>query len=102
MKHIYLIQSLENSYYKIGTSIHPQKRLREIQTGNPSPVKLIDTYPSEFANKIERTLHRRYAHVKKEGEWFDLSISIEISFKDECQQVEKNLILLKKSGNIFI
>ena len=102
MKYVYLIQSLENSYYKIGVSKHPQKRLKENQTGNPSPTKLIDTYQSEFANKIERTLQRRYAHAKKEGEWFDLSISIEINFKKECKQIEENLLLLKKSGNVFI
>lgn len=102
IKYVYLTQSLENSYYKIGVSKHPQKRLKENQTGNPSPTKLIDTYQSEFANKIERALQRRYSHTKKEGEWFDLSMSIELSFKKECQEIEKNLTFLKENGNVFI
>jgi predicted GIY-YIG superfamily endonuclease len=94
MKYVYLIQSLENSYYKIGISKHPQKRLRENQTGNPSPTKLIDVYESEIANKIERILQRRYSYAKRQSEWFDLLISIEVTFKKECKQIEENLILL--------
>jgi hypothetical protein len=102
MKYIYLIQSLENSYYKIGVSKHPQKRIQELQTGNSSPLKLVEVYQSEYAHEIERTLQRRYSHLHKEGEWFDMGISIEVSFKEECQDIEENLVFLKNSGNVFI
>jgi hypothetical protein len=102
MKYIYLIQSLENSYYKIGISKHPTKRIEELQTGNASELRLIDTYQSEYANKIEKTLQRRYLHFRKEGEWFDLGISQEVNFKKECQQIEETLIVLKENGNVFI
>jgi len=102
MKYVYLIQSLENSYYKIGISKHPTKRIEELQTGNASILRLIDTYQSEYANKIEKTLQRRYSHLRKEGEWFDLGISQEVNFKKECQLIEETLTLLKKSGNVFI
>lgn len=102
MKYIYLIQSLENSYYKIGVSKHPNKRIKELQTGNSSELKLIEVYQSEFAHQIEKTMQRRYTHLKKEGEWFDLSITNEVSFIKECQQIEENMVFLKKSGNVFI
>jgi len=102
MKYIYLIQSLENSYYKIGVSKHPQKRIKEHQTGNPSPTKLIEVYPSDFAYKIEKVLHRRYAYLKKEGEWFDLSIAIEVSFINECKKIEENILFIEKNGTVFI
>jgi hypothetical protein len=102
MKYIYLIQSLENGYYKIGVSKHPQKRRNGLQTGNPSPTKLIEVYQTEFADKIERTLQRRYAYCHKEGEWFDMSISIEVSFKAECQKIEEIFVHLKTNGNVFI
>jgi predicted GIY-YIG superfamily endonuclease len=102
MKYVYLIQSLEDGYYKIGVSKHPAKRIKELQTGNSSELKLIESYQTEFAHQIERALQRRYAHLNKEGEWFDMSISNEVSFKKECQKIEENLILLKKSGNVFI
>jgi hypothetical protein len=102
MKYIYLIQSLENGYYKIGVSKHPQKRIQGLQTGNPSPTKLVEIYKTEYANKIERALQRRYAHFHKEGEWFDLSIAEEASFLKECQKIEENLKFLKANGNVFI
>jgi len=102
MKYIYLILSLENSYYKIGVSRCPQKRIKQLQTGNSSELKLIETYQSEYADLIEKTLHRRYSYLKKEGEWFNLSVENEVSFKKECQQIEENILILKKSGNVFI
>jgi hypothetical protein len=102
MKYIYLIQSLEDSRYKIGVSKHPQKRILELQTGNSSELKLVETYQSEFAHKIEKILQRRYSYLRKEGEWFDMSIVNEVNFLRECQEIEKNMILLKKKGNVFI
>ena len=98
MNYIYLIQSLENSYYKIGVSKHPQVRLKQHQTGNPSPTKLIEAYPSDLAYRIEKVLHRRYSHAKKEGEWFDLSLNIEVSFLDEWKKIEENLLFIEKNG----
>ena len=102
MNQIYLIQSLENSYYKIGVSKHPQKRLKEHQTGNASELKLIETYQTDLAYQIEKVLHRRYSHLNKEGEWFKFSIKEQQSFIKECKQIEENLIFMKKDGNIFI
>ena len=102
MKQIYLIQSLEDSYYKIGISKNPKRRIRQLQTGNSSKLKLIESYPSEHAGLIEKTLQRRYAYLKKEGEWYDLSLLNEISFKEECRKIEESLIILKKNDNVFI
>ena len=102
MKYIYLIQSLENSYYKVGVSKHPQKRIQELQTGNSSPLKLIETYRTEYAHQIERALQRRYSHLRKEGEWFDMSISNEVSFIEECRKIEETIVFLKKNDNVFI
>jgi predicted GIY-YIG superfamily endonuclease len=102
MKYVYLIQTLENSYYKIGVSKHPQKRINELQTGNSSKLKLIEMYQSEFANSIEKTLQRRYSHLRKEGEWFEMSISNEVTFINECKKIEDNFKFLKKNNNVFI
>jgi len=102
LKYIYLIQSLEDGYYKIGVSIHPNKRIKELNTGNSSLLKLIETYQSEFANQIERALQRRYEHLRKNGEWFDMSIINEVSFIEECNKIEENIVFLKKNDNVFI
>jgi hypothetical protein len=102
VRYVYLIQSLEDGYYKIGVSKHPNKRIKELNTGNASKLKLVDTYQSKFAEKIERTLQRRYTHLRKEGEWFDMSISNEVSFCQECQKIEETINFLKKNDNVFI
>lgn len=102
MKHIYLIQSLEDSRYKIGVSKHPNKRLKQLQTGNSSELKLVESFQTDYAYKIERTLQRKYSYLKKEGEWFDMSIEHEVSFLSECKRIEENIEFLKKSGNVFI
>lgn len=103
MNYIYLMQSLENSYYKIGVSKSPNSRIKQLNTGNPSPIKLIESYPTEMAYKIEKILHRKYAYAKiKNKEWFDLSIAEEVSFINNCQIIENNLKLLIELGNEFI
>jgi len=102
MKYVYLIQSLEDGYYKIGVSKHPNRRLSALQTGNSSELKLVESYESEHANSIEKSLQRRYSYLKKEGEWFEMSIINEITFLKECENIEKNIIILKESGNQFI
>lgn len=102
MRYIYLIKSLEDSYYKIGISKHPNKRLSQLQTGNSAELRLIDVYSTELASQIEGTLHRKYSHLHKNGEWFDGSIDIEVSFINECKQIEETLNMLKREGNVFI
>lgn len=102
MKYIYLIQSQEEGYYKIGISKSPQRRIKELQTGNSSKLKLVETYQTEYAEKIEGALHRRYSHYHKEGEWFNMSISEEASFIKNCKIIEENILFLEKNGNVFI
>lgn len=102
MKYIYLIQSQEDGYYKIGVSKHPKKRVKQLQTGNSSELKLVESYQSEHAHKVEKALQRRYSHMKKEGEWFDLSIKEDVSFLSDCKQIEQSIIILKENGNVFI
>jgi len=102
MKYIYLIQSQEDGYYKIGVSKHPKKRIKQLQTGNSSELKLVESYQSEYAHKVEKALQRRYAHMKKEGEWFDLSIKEDVSFLTDCKQIEESIVILKENGNVFI
>lgn len=102
MKYIYLIQSLENGYYKIGVSKHPQKRMKQLQTGNSSQLKLIETYLSNRAHQIEKTIQRRFSHNRMEGEWFELSIENEINFVNECKQIDETLDFLEENNNAFI
>jgi hypothetical protein len=102
LKYIYIIQSLDEGYFKIGISKNPEKRILQLQTGNSSKLKLIDKFKSQYPNKVEKTLHNIYSSHKKEGEWFGFSLDVAYSLVDECKKIEKNIEILKKNENIFI
>lgn len=102
MDKIYLIKSLNEGIYKIGVSKNPNKRLKEIQTGNPAPVEIVQLYETEMAYKVEKALHNRYSHFNTHGEWFELSIKEETSFLETCASIEKTFKDLKNLGNPFI
>ncbi len=101
-RYIYLIQALDTGLYKIGISIHPEARVLEHQTGNAGKLKLCSKKIFEHTTLIEKILHRRYSHLKKEGEWFQLSLEEELSFIDNCSKINDNLNKLKESENVFI
>ena len=60
---------------KIGKSIDPEKRLVDLQTGNPEIleiVSLIKCSSKEEMYKLEQQLHKKYQKnkVRKNSEWF--------------------------------
>lgn len=100
--YIYLIQAQDTGLYKIGISIHPEKRLLEHQTGNPGKLKLIAKQILEHPTLVEKTLHRQFSHLKKEGEWFNLSLADEQKFLQNCNKIDNSFKFLKESENVFI
>jgi len=101
MRSVYLIRG-DDGKYKIGIAKNPSQRIKQLQTGNSDKLQLIETYQSENAFKIETTLHNQYAHVRNEGEWFDLSISEEIIFIEKCKQIDDTITSLRNMGNVFV
>jgi hypothetical protein len=94
MYSIYLISSkYENqTFYKIGwTKRSPEKRLKELKTGNSQDLKIEKVFKSKFGPKIERNLHRRFSSKRKNGEWFELD-------EDEVSQFEN---LCKEQNDMF-
>lgn len=71
---IYFIRDGDN--VKIGyTSRKPQERLKQLQTGNPTKLKLIGSMRG--TQKKEAELHRMFKNYHVRGEWFVLSSEIE-------------------------
>lgn len=97
---VYLLRSNEN--YKIGIAKDVNKRIKQLQTGNPYKIELIGSYESMHASKIETTLHNQYSHEREMGEWFTLSLREEINFINECERIENNIKILNDLGNNFI
>lgn len=68
---------------KLGISLDPDQRLRELQTGHP---KRLHVYHRELieddirAGLFERLLHRDNHHTRLAGEWFDLTVEQGIAY----------------------
>lgn len=69
---IYLIHQQFTNYYKIGfTDGDPGFRLRQLQGGNPMPLRLVIAV--EGGRDMESAIHRKHADCRVEGEWFSFS-----------------------------
>ena len=70
---VYLIA--DDRFVKIGKANNPQKRLKELQTGNPIELKICALIPCANESKaydLEGALHRAYRDYRLSGEWFDI------------------------------
>jgi len=60
---------------KIGRGSSKKLRIRNLQTGNPDVLSLmghLETNDTDEDKAIEKTLHKRYANSRFQGEWFYL------------------------------
>lgn len=64
----YFVQPVGGGPIKIGSSVCPESRLDGMR-GN-SPVELAIIGVCEGGEKLERELHRRFAHLRLHCEWF--------------------------------
>jgi hypothetical protein len=110
MKYVYLVNIEGTSVYKIGfTKQSPERRLKNLQTGNPYKMVLVDSYKSNIAPNIESVMHSYFKHKKNNpeeglkllGEWFMLDKSDIEAFKDTCQMIEGNLKALGDSTMFY-
>jgi hypothetical protein len=74
-KFVYVIAA-QDGPVKIGFSAHPEKRLKELQTGHAEPLFLHHTEPvaADKAYLIEQLIHADNRHRRLRGEWFRLNV----------------------------
>ena len=101
-KYVYLILCEASGNLKIGISKSPQIRIKKLQTSSGEKLRLIKSYKSEYYNYIEKSLHNRFSHIRKEGEWFEYDLNLVEYFETYCKTYEKTISLLKKNNNFFI
>ena len=100
--YIYLIKNDTDDLYKIGFSNDVYKRLKQLETGNPYKLVLIDKFKTNHKRKIETTLHNTLKHLNVNGEWFRLSEEFVKNFNSICQKHEDTFTYLKEMGNPFV
>lgn len=85
--YIYIISN-DQGYIKVGVSKHPEKRLKQLQTGNEHQLTLLFTEEFECSRKqvlhIEKLIHKelRRLTTKMIGEWFKLDTDKLTSIKN--------------------
>lgn len=73
--HLYIIQSDMSGDFKIGKSKHPDKRLKQLQTGNACKLKIILVLENQgHKEKYFQKYIEDRARKKRKGEWFEFSL----------------------------
>jgi hypothetical protein len=91
---VYLIEDSNNNCYKIGvTKGDPVKRLKKLQTGNPSKLELKYIYECKYPYRLETMLHAHYKSVNELNEWFSLEKPNE--FLNKCAEFNDIIDSLK-------
>lgn len=67
----YFIFDEDRRVIKIGFSASPRGRLKELQTGNPTRLRIAATIWG--SKRIEMQMHDRFSKDRISGEWFSLS-----------------------------
>ena len=68
--YVYMIRELSTGNIKIGISQDPERRLRQLQTGNSSKLELVACAKAENRYEDEMNLHRMVENMLVRGEWF--------------------------------
>lgn len=98
MGYVYLIGELENdNRYKIGSTRAKDvnTRLKQLQTGNSSPLILCDYFETSRPFKLEKMLHNHFKDANVINEWFELNNGVRNDFKGICEHYQNIIDSLK-------
>lgn len=92
---VYLL--CDGEKFKIGMTKQKDiyKRIKELQTGNPNEIYLINYHKSNHPLKVEQMLHFKYGASKVKNEWFNLTSNQVFKFKEACLECEETIKILK-------
>lgn len=65
---VYVIHAVGTNRIKVGHTLTPEARLKDLQTGSPFPLRMLACWPGSVA--IERRIHTVLAEFRQVGEWF--------------------------------
>ena len=95
MGYVYLIHDTDNDTYKIGVTKDLNKRIKSLQTGNSSELKLIESFRTDYPFRLETMLHRNFEQYRELNEWFRIPKDIVYDFKNKCIVFNKIILSLK-------
>lgn len=69
---VYLMRAADTDYFKIGKSINPDRRLKQIYPKMPFETRIVGTKGTNYMSLCEKIQHSNYSHCRANGEWFQL------------------------------
>lgn len=107
MGYVYLLLEVDkdgNERHKIGYSKnHPDKRVKQLQTGNSNVISLMKSYETNNYIKLEKWLHGNF-HLQKteaDNEWFTLTDDQVTSFIEECKKADEIISFMKENNPFY-
>ena len=71
--YVYLIGTTVFGWYKIGKSVSPEIRVRDLGILLPFKIQVIRVWQAENHHLMEKTLHEMYSANRINGEWFQFT-----------------------------
>lgn len=71
--YVYLIGNSIFNWYKIGKSVTPEIRVKDLGILLPFKIKVYSIWKAENHHLMESTMHEMYSKNKINGEWFEFS-----------------------------
>ncbi len=92
---VYLL--CDGEYFKIGMTRQKNinKRIIELQTGNPNEIWCVKYYETQWPYKLEQMLHTKHFNSNIKNEWFIMSAQEVINFENECKHCESIIKSIK-------
>ncbi len=76
-RYVYVAREQVSGRYKIGISINPVERVKQLNIGNPELLELVHYYQAcESGYLSEKMAHDLYEAHRLKGEWFDNAIDL--------------------------
>lgn len=76
---IYILQSYEHGWYKIGCTVNYRARAGQLNIAIPFRVRLAYCFYCHKHRAVERAIHQAYRSQRLNGEWFALDHDIAIA-----------------------
>lgn len=77
-------------FYKIGFSVNPEKRLKELKTGNPNRLELKYTI-MDVPMSFESHMHGVCERYSVDGEWYRLEV-LDFLMRDSSPWFRENIL----------
>jgi len=71
--YVYIVHAVGTCYIKVGKTTHVSRRIQQLGSGMPFPVRLLYAELVKDMDTMEQVLKSRYAGFHARGEWFELS-----------------------------